>query len=577
MLKLPGVPMYFIALATDYDGTLATDGAVEPQTLDALRRFRETGRKSIMVTGRELPDLKRVFPDLPVFDRVVAENGALIYAPSTEEERMVAPAASEALVARLRGEAVPLSVGRSIVATWKPHETSVLNAIRDLGLELQIIFNKNAVMVLPAGVNKASGLAAALADLGLSAHNVVGIGDAENDHAFLSTCGLAVAVENALPVLKREADIVTTGSRGQGVRELMERICAEDGELAPVARHGILLGHDRSGEEFHLRANRAGVLVSGSSGIGKSTLAKALTERMAERRFQFCVFDPEGDYQELDNAVVLGDAKSGPRFQEILELLRNPEVNVVVNMLGLKIDERPGLFATLLPEIAKMRIASGRPHWLLIDEAHHLLPRSSGAVALTLPKELPAAIMITVHPDMMSTDALSTVGSVIALGERAASVLETFTTALGEASPPPSAALDKTEVLFWERGSGKAPVPVVVERPRQAHKRHTKKYAEGDLGEDKSFFFRGPRNQLNLRVQNLRLFIQIADGVDDATWEHHLRAGDYSAWFRMSIKDDQLADEAAAVEEDRSLDAAESRRRIADAISRRYTAPARAD
>ena len=48
-----------------------------------------------------------------------------------------------------------------------------------------MIFNKGAVMILPSGVNKATGLAAALEELGLSPHNVVGVGDAENDHAFL--------------------------------------------------------------------------------------------------------------------------------------------------------------------------------------------------------------------------------------------------------------------------------------------------------------------------------------------------------------------------------------------------------
>jgi hydroxymethylpyrimidine pyrophosphatase-like HAD family hydrolase len=568
--------MYFLALATDYDGTLATDGIVDRDTLEALRRFRETGRKTVMVTGRELPDLIRTFPEIDVFDRIVAENGALLYAPATREETMVAPAASEALVARLRRENVPVSVGRSIVATWQPHETAVLEAIRDLGLELQIIFNKGAVMVLPSGVNKASGLAAALADLALSPHNVVGVGDAENDHAFLGICGLAVAVQNALPMLKGEADIVTAGARGAGVRELMERIVAEDGELAPVARHGILLGRDRDGADVHLRANRAGLLLAGTSGIGKSTLATALTEGMADKRFQFCVFDPEGDYRELDNAVVLGDAQSGPRHQEVLDLLRNPDVNVVVNMLAVKMDERPGMFAKLLPELAEMRVASGRPHWLLIDEAHHLLPGPSHAVASTLPRELPAAILITVHPDMVSPDALASLGAAVALGDAAPSVLATFAGALGEEPPPPAPRPGKDEVLYWERGGG-PPVPVLVAGPRQAHRRHTRKYAEGDLGPDKSFFFRGPENRLNLRVQNLRLFVQVAEGVDDATWEHHLRSGDYSAWFRTSIKDDALADEAAAVEEDRSLDAAESRRRIADAIAKRYTAPARAE
>ena len=100
----------------------------------------------------------------------------------------------------------------------------MLDAIRDLGLELQIIFNKGAVMILPAGVNKASGLTAGLDELGLSPHNVAGIGDAENDHAFLRLCGASAAVANALPSLKTECDLVTRGGRGAGVVEVIDRV-----------------------------------------------------------------------------------------------------------------------------------------------------------------------------------------------------------------------------------------------------------------------------------------------------------------------------------------------------------------
>jgi hypothetical protein len=130
------------------------------------------------------------------------------------------------------------------------------------------------------------------------------------------------------------------------------------------------------------------------------------------------------------------------------------------------------------------------------------------------------------------------------------------------------------EVLVWIRNSGQPPRAVKAERPRQAHKRHTRKYAEGDVGTERSFYFRGPDDTLNLRAQNLTLFLQTAQGVDDRTWEHHLRRGDYSAWFRHVIKDDALAREAAEIEADESLDAQESRKRIGEAVTRRYTAPA---
>ena len=224
-----GAFMYIIGLATDYDGTLAHDGAVDGPTIAALEKLAASGRKLILVTGRELPDLAKAFPRLDLFDRVVAENGGLLYAPAARKETPLAPAPSADFVDILRRRGVkPLSVGRVIVATWQPNEIAVLETVRELGLELQIVFNKGAVMVLPAGVDEATGLAAALDDIGLSAHNVASIGDAENDHAFLQASGFAVAVANALPAVKAEADLVTRNGHGAGVVELIDAILAHD-------------------------------------------------------------------------------------------------------------------------------------------------------------------------------------------------------------------------------------------------------------------------------------------------------------------------------------------------------------
>jgi HAD superfamily hydrolase (TIGR01484 family) len=225
--------MYFLALAADYDGTLAEHGVVADSTVEALRRLKETGRKLLLVTGRELPDLQRVFPQIELFDRIVAENGALIHTPATGENEVLAPAPEPEFVRRLTDLGIePLSVGRSIVATWEPHQTVVLGMIKELGLELEIIFNKGAVMILPTGVNKATGLVAALERLGFSPHNVVGVGDAQNDHAFLRACGCSVAVANALPAVKDTADLVVSGSRGAGVEELVDLLIEHDQDLA---------------------------------------------------------------------------------------------------------------------------------------------------------------------------------------------------------------------------------------------------------------------------------------------------------------------------------------------------------
>ena len=232
--------MRFRVLATDYDGTIAHDGIVASSTVDSLERLAASGRKLVLVTGRQLPDLKDAFPQLDLFDRVVAENGALLYRPGTREERLLSEPADQRLGEELRARGVsPLSVGRAIMATSEPADRAISDAIRELGLELEIIFNKGAVMVLPVGVTKATGLAAALLELGFSAHDAVGVGDAENDHAFLTMCEIGAAVANALPSLKEGCDLVLQGDHGAGVEELVERLLADDlASLDTVAEPG---------------------------------------------------------------------------------------------------------------------------------------------------------------------------------------------------------------------------------------------------------------------------------------------------------------------------------------------------
>src|SRR2546430_2350553 len=204
--------MRFVAFATDYDETLAGQGIVEARTLAALEHVKSTGRKLLLVTGRDLDDLVQVFPEHGVFDAIVAENGALLYDPATKKETKLAESPPPGFAESLRRHgATPLSVGRVIVATRVPYETVVLEEIKRLGLELQVIFNKGAVMVLPAGVHKGSGLRAALAGMKLSSHNVVGVGDAENDHAFLSECACGAADRKALSDLMDRAQPVVQG------------------------------------------------------------------------------------------------------------------------------------------------------------------------------------------------------------------------------------------------------------------------------------------------------------------------------------------------------------------------------
>jgi HAD superfamily hydrolase (TIGR01484 family) len=574
--------MRYLALASDYDGTVAHEGVVDAPTLSALRRLKESGRRAILVTGRELDDLRKVLPELALFDRIVAENGAQVFTPETGDEFLLGPEPPQEFVTRLRARGVePLSVGRVIVATWEPHQHTVLSVIKELGLELQVIFNKGAVMVLPSGVNKAAGLARALSELGLSAHNVVGVGDAENDHALLAHCELGVAVQNALPMLKERADWVTHAERGAGVSELVDALIESDLQaLASRLRRRDLPLDARSVEQksesaisIHPYGQR--VLLCGTSGSGKSTLATSFLERLFDAGYQVCLIDPEGDFEVLEPAITLGNERETPRSEEVLHVLARPESSAVVNLLGLALEQRPAFFVELLARVKELQRSAGHPHWWVVDEAHHMLSASDQLLPESALKLPPSLLLITVHPERLAPEVLKQIDTLIVVGDTPREMLTAFAKRTGVHAPElADAPLAHGEALFWRPGEPAAPARFRPLPPKLERHRHRRKYAAGELGEDKSFYFRGPEQKLNLRASNLQLFLQLADGVDEATWLYHLARHDYSGWVRSAIKNDALADELATVERQCRGSASASRKGVREAIERVYTRPA---
>jgi HAD superfamily hydrolase (TIGR01484 family) len=570
--------MRYHVLACDYDGTIAHHGKVSKRTLAALRKLKETGRRLMLVTGRELDDLADHFPELEIFDRVVAENGALLYTPATHTEKPLGEPPSAAFVQALQERNVtPLSVGRVIVATWTPQDKIVFDVIQELGLELQVIFNKGAVMVLPPGVNKASGLTAALAEMGLSPHNCVGVGDAENDHAFLTLCECSVAVANALPALKERADLVTGADHGRGVIELIERLMRDDlADLGPrLTRHDVLLGTDAKGQELRLRPHVESVMVAGTSGGGKSTLTTGLLERFIDNGYQVCIVDPEGDYEHFEQSVALGTSDNPPAVAEALAVLKDPRESVTLNLLALGVAERPAYVGELFPQLLRLRSSMGRPHWLVIDEAHHVFPADWSPTRDLVPEELHGLVLITVHPDRVAVPVLQTIDTIIAIGSDPDDTLASFSERIRHQPPARTeASLDAGDGLVWHVGAGNEPAWFRSVPPRRQLRRHLRKYAEGKLGEDRSFYFRGPDARLNLRAANLTSFIEIGGGLDDETWLFHLRKGDYSRWLSTAIKDEELAAEVSEIEKAPDISADESLTRIRHAVDKRYTLPA---
>jgi hypothetical protein len=469
--------MRYTAIALDFDGTIAHDSVVPAHVVDGLQRLKETGRKLILDTGRELPELLSVFPAIALFDRVIAENGALLYRPESGEKRELGEPPPAELVALLRARGVPISVGDSIVATVEPHETEVLRAIRELGLERPVIFNKGAVMILPPGVNKASGLAAALRELGLSPRNLVAAGDAENDHALLDMAEYSVAVANAIPTLKAVADRVTDAPRGDGILEVIADLIEHDLANAPPARERrkLVIGKDLAGAAVAMGAANASALVTGRARTGKSALVRGMLERLCTAGYQFCVVDGRGEYLDFEPAVVFGTPDHKPDTVEIFTALEKPDVQAVVCLAAVPPRDRPAFFDAFLLGLKGLREKTGRPHWLVVDEAQELVPRTE-----LERDEAPAqnTLYVTSNPATVSQSILAQVGAVIACGSDAKQAMDKFASALhtklpAEAPREPG----EGEALAWFHRTEPAP-KLVAFTPNTTRKRAIR----GDVG-----------------------------------------------------------------------------------------------
>ena len=567
--------MRYLALITDYDGTLATAGSVSDATAAAVQRLRTSGRHVVLATGRRLDDLLAVCPFVEMFSYVVAENGALVYDPKSRETTLLAEPLPDRFIDAVKDANIPIEVGSVILATHVPHQARVLEIIQQLGLELKIVFNRGAVMILPAGTNKAVGTKYALRRLGLSPHEIVAVGDSENDHSILQLAECPVAVANALDAIKEVAAFVTPSSAGQGVIELIDDLIANDlRQLDDQLTHRhIALGIRLDQTVIRIPPYGSNILVAGPSGSGKSTFAAGLLERLISQSYQICVVDPEGDYVTFQSLVTVGDQGKVPSINEILRILEDPDVNVNVNLLGVPLLERPHFFTELFLNLKAMRARTGRPHWFVLEEVHHLLPTTWRQAALSLPQQLGETLLITVHPDHVAPAILAMVDVVVAVGRKPLETFRQFAATSGSAPLsflPNELASYEDDVICWLVRSGLAPFRMRVIHGKAQRLRHIRKYAVGDM-KTGSFWFRGPKNIHNLSAPNLSLFCHIGRGIDQETWLYHLRRGDFSRWIRKSVKDDDLAALVQQIEQDTNSNPQDTRNRICSVIEARYT------
>ena len=340
--------MIIHVLACDYDGTIAADGRVTDATARALTLARESGRKLVLVTGRILPDLQRTYPECEgMFDAIVAENGAVLYRPRTRELKFLGVPPETNLLRALLQRRVAFDLGTSSIHTEAAAAEVVIAAIRETGLERTLVFNRGSLMILPAGITKGSGLEAALSAMELSPHNAVAIGDAENDHAFLGLCECAVAVGDAVPAVREQADYVTRAPGANGAVEfIQEHVMTDLAEILPrIVRHQLLLGEQRDGADVTISAHGTNLLIVGPSGSGKSTVTGVLVERLVETGRSVFLLDPEGDYRtlaELEGVLTLGGkGEHGlPAPEDLDQLFRHPKTSLVLDLSSLSRAEK---------------------------------------------------------------------------------------------------------------------------------------------------------------------------------------------------------------------------------------------
>jgi len=390
----------------------------------------------------------------------------------------------------------------------------------------------------------------------------------------MSEC--AVAVADAIPALRERADYVTRAPGPRGVIEFVQEHLVNDlAALIPrLTRHRLPIGEAGDAEPVTIPPHGTRMLIVGPSASGKSTLTGLLVERLIESGRSVLLVDPEGDYQafaELERVVVLGGSseRALPTPDELRQLLHQPRTSLVLNLSAMTRAEKVAYAVKALGAVAFVRSTTGLPHWLILDEAHHIVPADGSPVAEMLRAGAESLCMSTLDVSDLAPDVRGLPNIV------AATELTAFAAAIRAAAPgrAPSLAgppLGQGEAaIAWLGGESRAQRFRVGKR-RVQHRRHVRKYTEGELPPDRSFYFRGPAGALNLRAANLVRFVELAEGVDEPTWAWHLGQGDYSTWAREQIKDDDLAGALATVET-AGLPPAESRRRALDEIRARYT------
>jgi hydroxymethylpyrimidine pyrophosphatase-like HAD family hydrolase len=553
--------MKLAAVALDYDGTIAVDGAFDPSVRGVIAELRLQGVAVILVTGRRLDDLQAVAGSLGCFNAVVAENGAVFYFPESGRKAVLGHVPDPRFIQCLRKRDLSFSVGESVIELDAAAAPAVLESVRTLEQPLMLAFNRSRLMVLPPGIAKSTGLRRVLSTLRLSIHNTIGIGDAENDHDLLDACEVGVAVSWGSPALRAVADEVIEGAGPPAVANYLRRLAGHI-RLSPrqMGRRRLLLGHQHDGRPVHLAIRGRNVLIAGEPGSGKSWLAGLMAEQLILQGYCLCIIDPEGDYRSLEalpGVVLLGGDEPPPRARELAQTLRYPDVSVLIDLVRLSHAEKQEYLRELLPWLAALRRQTGLPHRILIDEAHYYVGGADGsrlldaelagytlvsyrvsAIDPTVRSASDMVVLVTRETDLQEQDTLHSLcaGAHVEIASHIFANL-----ALNEAALLPGAEESHGALRRFQIA------------PRlTSHVRHRRKYFDMPVSDRQAFVFSDGGGER--RAHSMKEFLDAIAALPDGDLAPYLRRHDFSSWVEQVFRDCPLATYVRSLENHAATD-----------------------
>ncbi|PAY16128.1 hypothetical protein CKO51_28405 [Rhodopirellula sp. SM50] len=570
-------------IATDYDGTIAKDGVLDPAVRAAISNARKRGVLVVIVTGRILSELRHVAGCLDFVDGVVAENGAVVALPNGHVTLLGAPPPL-ALIEKLTERGIDFKVGRCVVEMDAELANVAIELIRQLELPLSITFNRGRMMLLPGSISKAGGLRALLDTLGASVHNAVGIGDAENDHELLSCCEHGVAVSWGSSRLKKAAGHVIEGDGPAAVARYIERISAEIRLPVETTTHRKLILEEVEGETpFEMSIRGRNVLVAGDTKSGKSWLAGLLIEQQILQGYTVYAFDPEGDYSSLaalPNTVVLGGGRLLPHGDDLSMLLAQG-LSVILNLSHLQHHEKREYIQRHMPLVAQNRRERGFPHRILLDECHYFLDGSHDERLID--PELDSYTLVTYRPSLLPQSVLKLIDVVAVTRLAEQQEVDALRDMLE------GTQLESLDTYDWYDQLAKlgiteaALLPPTKEAGRRlrlftvaprltTHVRHRTKYFDIPVPDERRFVFTDNGQAIGETAATLRELTSAAKRVCPEVLSNHNKHHDFSRWITSLFCDHDLANEVRQLELKHRLNGvqADFADKLSETIEKRY-------